>query len=210
MNLPEPVLKRAIGFFDGQNLYRHAKDAFGHHHPNYDPLKLLHAVSAARGWHPLGVRFYTGVPSSLEDPFWHAYWSNRLLAMSRAGVLVIKRQLRYHSETIQLPDGSSKTIVSAHEKGVDVRLALDVTRLARQAQFDVAVIFSQDQDLAEVVDEVKDIAQASARWIKVASAFPAGAAATSRRGINGAEWFPMDQAFYDACLDHRDYRPKKK
>ena len=30
----EPDIKRAVSFIDGQNLYRHAKDAFGHHHPN--------------------------------------------------------------------------------------------------------------------------------------------------------------------------------
>ena len=28
---------RAIAFFDGQNLFGHAKSAFGHSHPNYDP-----------------------------------------------------------------------------------------------------------------------------------------------------------------------------
>jgi len=33
-----------------QNLYRHAKDAFGHHHPNHDPSKLADAVCAERGW----------------------------------------------------------------------------------------------------------------------------------------------------------------
>ena len=95
------------------------------------------------------------------------------------------------------------------EKGIDLRLGLDVVRLARVRQLDVAVIFSQDQDLAEVVREVKDIARETDRWIKVVSAYPAGLAATSRRGINGADWYPMDQAFYDACLDPRDYRPRR-
>ena len=55
----EPGIKRAVSFFDGQNLYRHAKDAFGHHHPNYDPRKLADAVCADRGWINHGVRFYT-------------------------------------------------------------------------------------------------------------------------------------------------------
>ena len=40
----EPEFKRAVSFIDGQNLFRHAKDAFGHHHPNYDPRKLTEAV----------------------------------------------------------------------------------------------------------------------------------------------------------------------
>lgn len=34
----QPV--RTVSFIDGQNLYRHAKTAFGHNHRNYDPIKL--------------------------------------------------------------------------------------------------------------------------------------------------------------------------
>jgi hypothetical protein len=32
----EPTLKRAWAFFDGQNLYHAAKEAFGYRLPNYD------------------------------------------------------------------------------------------------------------------------------------------------------------------------------
>lgn len=92
------------------------------------------------------------------------------------------------------------------EKGVDVRLALDVIRLALNNQYDVAVIFSQDQDLAEVVADVIEIARVQHRWIKLACAFPEGPNATAHRGIDKTEWIPMDQAFYDACLDSHDYR----
>ena len=69
----EPEIKRAVSFIDGQNLYRHAKDAFGYHHPNYDPRKLSDAVCANRGWINCGVRFYTGVPSADGSPMWHGY-----------------------------------------------------------------------------------------------------------------------------------------
>ena len=43
------------------------------------------------------------------------------------------------------------------EKGIDVRLALDVVPMARENLYDVALIFSQDQDLSEAADEVKAI-----------------------------------------------------
>ena len=205
----EPAVKRAIAFFDGQNLYRRAKDAFGHHHPNYDPKKLFHAVCAEKGWASRGVRFYTGMPAFKHDPEWHSYWANRLLSMRRAGIVVESRPLRYREHDVALPDGTVETRYVPQEKGIDLRIGLDVVRLARVGQLDVAVIFSQDQDLAEVVREVKDIARETDRWIKVVSAFPAGPEATSKRGINGAEWYPMDQAFYDACLDPRDYRPRR-
>ena len=140
----EPDTKRAVSFFDGQNLYRHAKDAFGHHHPNYDPRKLSDAVCADRGWVNHGVRFYTGVPSARHSPMWHGYWTRRLTAMRRAGVVVISRPLRYRVERVRLPDGSVHEFPVEREKGVDLRLGLDVVRMARDGELDVAVIFSQD------------------------------------------------------------------
>ena len=206
----EPPVKRAIAFFDGQNLYRHAKDAFGHHHPNYDPKKLFDAICADKGWVNRGVRFYTGTPARERSEMWHGYWANRLRAMRRAGILVESRPVRYRQHDIELPDGSTATEYIPQEKGIDLRLGLDVVRLARTDQLDVSVIFSQDQDLVEAVKEIKSIARDAGRWIKAVSAFPAGPAATARRGIDGAEWYRMEQPFYDACLDERDYRPKSR
>jgi hypothetical protein len=95
------------------------------------------------------------------------------------------------------------------EKGVDVRLALDIVRLAHRRVYDVAVVFSQDQDLSEVADEVRVIAQEQDRWIKMASAFPASPTSRNKRGINRTDWIQLDRATYDACLDPRDYRPKR-
>lgn len=196
----EPALKNAMAFFDAQNLYQHAKAAFGHHHPNFDPLKLHRAVCAANGWRPTLVRFYTGVPTEERSPMWHGYWSRRLLGLKRAGVVVTTRPLRYR------PSPEDPGVFIAQEKGIDIRLALDLVSLARKQQFDVAVIYSQDQDLAEVASEVREIAREQGRWIKLASAFPAGPMATSGRGINGTDWFRMEESLYNSCLDMRDYR----
>jgi uncharacterized LabA/DUF88 family protein len=71
-----------------------------------------------------------------------------------------------------LADGTTQTLLSGEEKGVDVRIALDVIRLAHQREYDVALIFSQDQDLSEVAEEIWVIAREQDRWIKVACAFP--------------------------------------
>jgi len=73
---------------------------------------------------------------------------------------------------------------------------------------DVALIFSQDQDLSEVPDEVREISMQENRWIKVACAFPTSPTCANKRGINGTEWIRIDRATYDACLDTRDYRLK--
>ena len=205
----EPKEKRAVAFFDGQNLFHHAKEAFGHKHPNYDPKSLFDAICADKGWNPQGVRFYTGVPPANRSAMWNGYWSKRFLAMRRADILVTSRFLRYHDEKVQHPDGSQSVVSTAQEKGIDLRLGLDVVRLARSNQYDVAVIFSQDQDLAEVVGEVREISQETGRWIKIACAFPSGARATTNRGIARTDWIKISQSFYDQNLDPRDYRPRR-
>src|SRR5438045_8319096 len=84
--MEEPSEKRAVAFFDGQNLYRHAKEAFGHHHPNYDPVKLFDSVCSLKGWKPFGVRFYTGTPAADRSPMWHGFWSSKLMSLRRARV----------------------------------------------------------------------------------------------------------------------------
>jgi uncharacterized LabA/DUF88 family protein len=204
----EPDVKYAMAFFDGQNLYQHAKDAFGHHHPNYDPIKLHNYVCEQNGWKPNLVRFYTGVPDPIETEMWAGYWSNRVLAMKRAGIVVTTRPIRYRKETVVV-DGVSKTVTTPQEKGIDVRLALDIVSFARKKNFDVAVVFSQDQDLQEIVQEVHDISKEQDRWIKVVSAFPYGPSASSKRGIDKTQWVKIGKDEYDKCIDQHDYRPAK-
>ena len=155
----EPDHKRAVSFFDGQNLFHHAKAAFGHNHPNFDPQKLSDAVCRTNGWVNCGVRFYTGVPSAERSPLWHGYWNNRLLAMRRSGIVVTSRTLHYRSEQVELSDGSSQVVYVANEKGIDLRLGLDAVHLARSGNLDVIVIFSQDQDLVEVAREIRGISR---------------------------------------------------
>lgn len=71
----------------------------------------------------------------------------------------------------------------------------------------MALIFSQDQDLSEVADEVRSIAQQRQCWIKLASAFPVGPTYRNKRGINKSDWIRFDKSLYDQCLDPNDYRP---
>ena len=92
------------------------------------------------------------------------------------------------------------------EKGIDVRIALDIIRATLQNACDVCLVFSQDQDLSEVADEVRIIAREQGRWIKMASAFPVSPTAKNTRGINGTDWIKIDRKTYDACIDPNDYR----
>ena len=202
----EPATKRAVVFIDGQNLYHCARETFGYSHPNFDVLKLAHAVCAERGWALAQVRFYTGFPDARDDAFWNRFWSRKLLAIKRQGVTVFSRPLRYRNRVIKLSGGTSLTTRVGEEKGIDVRMAIDLIRLAHRNAYDVAVVFSQDQDLSEVADEIRVISREQRRWIKMASAFPDAPGAPNCRGINHADWIRVDKAMYDACVDPYDYR----
>lgn len=210
----EPSVKRAVAFVDGQNLYYSAREAFGYPFPNYDIQALAAKVCAAQAWTLTQTHFYTGIPDPADNPFWNRFWSGKLAVMGRQGVRVFTRPLRYRNKTVRLPNlkdfgamaGKEHSFLAGEEKGVDVRIALDTIRMAHRKEYDVALIFSQDQDLSEVVDEIRTVSREQNRWIKAACAFPFSPASRNRRGINGSDWLRIDRTAYDACLDTRDYR----
>jgi len=201
--------KRTVAFFDGQNLYHSARSAFGFSWPNFDPIALAESVCRAKGWHLSGTRFYTGVPDAADDAFWHQFWVNKLAMLSRRGVHVFRRSLRYRKHHVPLPNGKRHSFVVPEEKGIDVRLAIDIIRLAHRQQYDVALVFSQDQDLSEAADEIRQIAREQGRWIKIASAFPVAPGISNRRGIDKTDWIPIPETQYRACIDPRDYRSRR-
>lgn len=202
----EPSHKRAYIFIDGQNLFHSARIAFSYSYPNYDPVLLSQAVCRLKGWDLRAIYFYTGIPDTRDNRFWNSFWTAKLAVMGTRGVNTFSRPLRYHDKEIKSPSGSTTTVRVGQEKGIDIKLALDVVRLAREQSYDVAVIFSQDQDLSEIVPEVKYIAARQDRWIKLACAFPSSNAYANRRGINSTDWIMIDRALYNQCLDTTDYR----
>jgi uncharacterized LabA/DUF88 family protein len=204
---PSPC--RVHAFIDGQNLFHAVKRAFGYTTPNYDPLRLAQAVAARLADRQLvRVHFYTGVPPQDRSYRWSEFWSAKVRAMKAAGIHVVTRTLRYSPEQIVKADGSVETAMVAREKGIDLRLALDLLRLARAGAFEAALLFSQDGDLAEVVDEIKDLRVEVRRWLVVDCAYPLPTPAPSQwLGIRGASGVPFDKALYDACIDPADYFP---
>lgn len=175
----------------------------------HDGSALSLAICKAQGWRLQQVRFYTGIPEAADDPFWSHFWAGKIPVMGRQGVHVFTRPLRYRAKTIRLRDGSKHSLRTAEEKGIDVRIALDIVRMAYRAQFDVALILSQDQDLSEVAREIRSIAREQGRWIKAACAYPDGPGTKNPRGIDRTDWIRINRVLYDRCLDRRDYRPKR-
>jgi len=131
-------------FVDGQNLFHAARAAFDCTYPDYDVHALGRAICASNGWAPSEIRFYTGLPEPSDNARWYRLWMAKLAAMGRQGVYVVSRPLRYRNQTARLPDGTEHTVLVGEEKGIDV-----------------AVVLSQDQDLAEVAEEIRVIAPQS-------------------------------------------------
>jgi len=203
----EPLKKKTTAFIDGQNLIKSAEEAFGIPYPNFEPVSLAKMVCGIRGWDLIETRFYTGVPSPKDNQFWHDFWRKKIVQMKRDEIIVYFRELRYSENSIVLPDKSIYTFTVGREKGTDIRIALDMVRLARIRSYDVALLFSQDQDFSEVVDEVKSIGREQKRWIKIASAYPQSSTSRNRKGVNHTDWIPFDETDYDKCLDPRNYHP---
>ncbi len=117
-----PIPTRVMVFVDGENLYHRCRDHFDH--PWIHPRGLAEALveqdrAQSGGSHVLaGVRYYTGIHDPNRNPRGHSLVERRLEAYERADAVAIRIPLRYDARG------------RAREKGVDVRVALDLLRLA--------------------------------------------------------------------------------
>ena len=179
---------RVIAFFDGQNIRYRSRDAFPGAGFDYDPKKLATLVASRQGWNLEETRYYTGIPDPRIDPEGASQSRRRLRRIEFSGSVLVTRLFRYN------PDGSGR------EKGIDVRMALDILRLGMGRQMDVALIFSQDQDFAEVAAEIRAINKSSGHFVRMASAFPSDATYANRRGINGTDWCPFTRDDWSRSL----------
>lgn len=189
-----------IVFVDGQNLYRSAKDAwrlrrtsatYQYTWPSFDVEKLSTLLTSKHSGRRLcQIRFYTGVPSKKQDSRWHYFWVEKLKYLRGQGIEVYKGRIN--------PSGQ--------EKGVDVKIAIDLIRLTYEKRYGVAIIVSQDRDFEPAIQFAGEIAKDQGRQLVFESHFPVGPGSKSDRGIPRTDWMPIDKATYDACLDPRDYR----
>ena len=194
MSYIEPFVKRVYTFFDIQNLYLSVKNVWNVKYPNFDPVALSElVVSKNAEWRLTGIRLYTGIHKADKNLFWHNFWNKKLTFHKNADkrVDVFTTPLHYNNGV-------------PSEKGVDIRIALDLVRAARLNRCDVVVLFSRDTDFAEVAKEIRDIAREKQRWIKIASVIPDHP--SMKRGIDGTDWLRLTEEEYSRCLDSNDYR----
>jgi uncharacterized LabA/DUF88 family protein len=236
-NPPPAPAPRAIAFVDGQNLFHAASEAFGYDYPNYHPLALADRISAERGWACQQVRFYTGVPKLADNPRWHNFWAAKRRFLTRdPRVYVFTRDTHYREKLVSfrdearrivLPDGSPLDgatqlylpngrviagefwVRTGEEKGIDVRIALDMISLTYHGKFDIGIVFSQDQDLSEAVNEIFDIAKDQRRRVGMYCAFPRSGTTTNSKPIRGTTAIEIDRELYDSCRDKSNYTPRR-
>ena len=202
-------LKPAIFYFDGQNLYRRARAVFSNiKHPNFDPVALSKLIAEKHSFKIQKIKFYTGIPPKGRFPHWHKFWSRKLTLLGKNNLVeTFTRQTRLRKETV-LIDNKEHEIEFDVEKGIDVRIAIDIVRDVFYKHTETVVIFSQDQDLSEVAKEIKKIGKKEQRYISVFSAFPYPSTSLPiyRQGIHGTNWIRISETDYNQCIDTRDYR----
>ena len=187
----EPKLKRVVTFFDIQNFYLTSKNAWGSSYPNFDPIALSTLVTSRHtDWKLTGIKLYTGLHDVKKNLHWHKFWMNKLNHHKSKDhrVTAFTTPLHYSGGC-------------AHEKGIDIRIALDLVRMARTNDYDVALLFSSDSDFCEVAGEIRAIAREKDRWIKIVSVFPD----TLKRGIDKTDWLPLSKDEYNKCTDTNNY-----
>ena len=152
--MDNPSNTRAIVFIDGNNFYYKLKEIIG---DRKDTISLLgfnynrFAVSLIKDSDLSGIKYYIGAvrrqtgPQKEKSEKLYANQQKLLAKLHRQNVSVVLGSL------IQHPDKSF------HEKGVDVRIAVEMIRLAINNKYDIAYLLSSDTDLVPAVEEVRSL-----------------------------------------------------
>lgn len=199
---------RVAVFFDWQNCFRSAQDAFGPGtNGNINPVKLAQYLARSRPADaPPGslsaVRIYSGIPSQRRDPIsyaarrrQHAAW----LALSPM-VHLYTRTLAYRSD--------AQGNLRGQEKGIDVALAIDLVRhVVFEKTCDIAVLVSADTDLLPALEIIVEHRDADA--IEVATWDGGQAPAALRLEGQLVRQHRLTATHYHRFKDMRDYSVRR-
>lgn len=145
-------MKRAFVFIDGNNFYFKLKGLTSKLDGKYSLLDFNFRKFAewlAKPNELIEIRYYLGVVSRRRnDSKSEELYANQqrlFRKLQKQNIVITLGQLIRH------PDKSY------HEKGVDVRLAVEMIRFARENKYDIAYLVSSDTDLVAAVEEVQSI-----------------------------------------------------
>src|SRR3989344_6126113 len=141
---------RAIVFIDGNNFYFRLRDLLKEIDGKFSLLEFDYQPFSRWLVKPnqlIQIRYYIGAlrrqKNNDKSEKLYADQQKLLAKLQNQKIEITLGQL------IQHPD---KTI---HEKGVDVRLAVEMIRFAREDSYDIAYLLSSDTDLVAAIEEVK-------------------------------------------------------
>lgn len=181
------MAQRVAVFIDYQNAYQGARGAFfggwspshvdGQVYPRRLAIKLRDRAAGDREL--VAVRVYRGLPSSKRDPKGYGA-TDRQVALwnQQALVTAVTRPLNYRN-----PD-------QPKEKGIDVRIAIDIVAMRMSGLYDTAILVSEDTDLLPALELVAGIHGTSS--IEVATWQPSDGRSATPLRVNG-----------HGCLVHR-------
>ena len=99
--------------------------------------------------HLIEINYYIGaIKQKRDDEKSAIMYSNQqrlFRKLQQQGIIISLGQIIKH------PDNTY------HEKGVDVKIAVEMIRFARQNKYDIGYLLSSDTDLVPAIEEVKDI-----------------------------------------------------
>lgn len=140
---------KAFVFIDGNNFYNKLKGICFDNGPKKYALSDFDYQSFGKslvGSHNLvGIRYYVGALKRQGDEKSEKMYADQQRFMAKLQTLGIQTVL---GQIIRHPD------MTFHEKGVDVRIAVEMIGLAREDQYDVAYLISSDTDLVPAAEEV--------------------------------------------------------
>ena len=140
--------RKAIVFIDGSNFYFRLKDLT-------KDLKYVSLLNfnyrkfsewLCKDFELIDIRYYIGAvrrkKNNLKSEEMYSNQQKLFRRLRGNKVNIIEGQLIQHPNKI------------FHEKGVDVRIAVEMIRFARQNKYDTAFLISSDNDLIPAVEEV--------------------------------------------------------
>lgn len=151
---------RAVVFFDWQNVYKRAREAFGYdgdasRFGQVDPVTLAQVLVRKHNDRSddeadlAQVRIYRGRPTQQADSRGYAAFQRQASRWARNNKIVPRfNDLRYPS------DWGEEGCDAPREKGIDVALAVDLVTMAYKDEMDLAIVMSADYDLVPAIQEV--------------------------------------------------------
>lgn len=194
-------------FVDYQNCYRGARSAFFHDddpaprgqvRPRQLGMRLAERGEVRRVL--VGVFVYRGLPSSSRDSKGFGAAERQIAHWQRESLV------RAWSRPLNYRDPSRP-----QEKGVDVKIAVDMVTMAMRDEFDIAVLFSNDTDFVPAIESVMNI-KGSDLACEVATWVPSDGRRIKPIQLAGRRlWVNrLSRADYNRVEDNTDYTRRRR